>query len=58
MKIDIGTLSRLERNELDFSIHYESKFNQALERLKVSQLELETVKRVIELKRQQNKKEE
>lgn len=50
MKVDVGTISRLENNQIPFSIHYESKFKEALEELKISNLELKSVAKVIELK--------
>ena len=50
MKTDVGTLSKLENNQLQFTIHYESKFKDAIQELKVSNLELLSIKRVIELK--------
>jgi transcriptional regulator with XRE-family HTH domain len=50
MKVDTGTISKLENNQLQFTIHYESKFKDAIEKLKISHLELLSIKRVIELK--------
>ena len=52
MKTDVATLSKLENQQLQFSVHYSSKFHQAMDELKVSQFELATIKRVIELKEQ------
>ncbi|MCT1905268.1 helix-turn-helix transcriptional regulator [Oceanobacillus sojae] len=52
MKTDVGTLSKLENQQLPFSVHYQSKFNEALQELKVSDFELSALKRVIELKKQ------
>jgi hypothetical protein len=50
MKTDVGTLSKLENNLLEFTPHYHSKFSDAIQELKVSNLELLSIKRVIELK--------
>ena len=50
MKVDVGTISRIENNQIPFSIHYESKFKGAIEELKISNLELKSIEKVIELK--------
>ena len=50
MQVDTGTISKLENSQLQFTIHYESKFKDAIQELKISNLELLSVKRVIELK--------
>lgn len=50
MKVDVATLSKLESQQLHFSIHYQSKLKQTIKLLGLSDLELMTVKRVIELK--------
>jgi hypothetical protein len=50
MQVDTGTISKLENNQLQFTIHYESKFKDAIQALKISHLELLSVKRVVELK--------
>jgi transcriptional regulator with XRE-family HTH domain len=52
MKTDVGTLSKLENNQLQFTIHYESKFKDAIQELKLSNLELLSIKRIIEMKAQ------
>lgn len=52
MKTDVADLSRLENGLLPFSVHYQSKFHEALKELSVSNLELNSVKRIIELKQQ------
>ena len=52
MKVDVADLSRLENGLLSFSVHYQSKFHEALQELSVSNLELISVKRIIELKAQ------
>ncbi|MCY8938083.1 helix-turn-helix domain-containing protein [Peribacillus frigoritolerans] len=50
MQVDTGTISKLENKQVPFSIHYESKFKEAIEELKISNLELLSVEKVIELK--------
>ncbi|SIR38218.1 hypothetical protein SAMN05878482_103487 [Peribacillus simplex] len=50
MKTDVGTLSKLENNLLEFTPHYHSKFSDTIQELKLSNLELISIKRVIELK--------
>ena len=50
MKVDVGTISRIENNQVPFSIHYESKFKDAIEELEISNLELKSVEKVIELR--------
>jgi transcriptional regulator with XRE-family HTH domain len=50
MKLDVGTISKLENNQVPFSIHYESKFKDAIKELNLSNLELLSVEKVIELK--------
>lgn len=52
MKVDSSDLSRLENGLMQFSVHYKSKFHEALQELSVSNLELISVKRIIELKAQ------
>ncbi|KAB2454618.1 helix-turn-helix transcriptional regulator [Bacillus sp. CH126_4D] len=52
MKTDVADLSRLENGLLKFTVHYKSKFHEALQELSVSNLELLSVKRIIELKQQ------
>ncbi|WP_242267282.1 helix-turn-helix transcriptional regulator [Bacillus cereus group sp. BfR-BA-01518] len=50
MKVDVADLSRLENGLLPFSVHYQSKFHEALKELSVSNLELISIRRIIELK--------
>ncbi|MGM0887188.1 MAG: helix-turn-helix domain-containing protein [Bacillota bacterium] len=49
-KIDQGVLAKLERGDLDLSIHYESKIIEGCRALNISELELKSVKRITELK--------
>lgn len=50
MKLDLATVSKLENGQLQFSVHYMSKFHSALEALDVNHFELQTVKKIIEIK--------
>jgi transcriptional regulator with XRE-family HTH domain len=51
-KIDQGVLAKLERSDLDLSIHYESKILEGCRALNISELEMESVKRLVELKKE------
>lgn len=50
MKVDVADLSRLENDLLPFSVHYQSKFHEALQELNISNLELISVSRIVALK--------
>jgi transcriptional regulator with XRE-family HTH domain len=52
MKTDFSTLSKLEKGLIYFSIHYQSKFKEALQELKISNLEMLSVRRLVDLKKQ------
>lgn len=52
MKTDLCTISKLENQQIHFSVHYESKLKEAIQLLQISQLELLSLKRLIELKQQ------
>ncbi|WP_426629905.1 hypothetical protein [Priestia megaterium] len=49
MNVDVGIVGRLERGELPFSPLYESKFKEAMERLRVSNVEL-VIRTMLEMK--------
>ncbi|TVX77814.1 helix-turn-helix transcriptional regulator [Peribacillus simplex] len=51
-KIDQGVLAKLERGDLDLTIHYETKVLEGCRALNISELELKSVKRITELKKQ------
>ncbi len=51
-KVDRSVLAKLERNELQLSIHYESKIMEGCRALNISELEMASVKRIVELKEQ------
>lgn len=50
MKVAVADLSRLENGLLPFSVHYQSKFHEALQELNISNLELISVSRIVALK--------
>lgn len=52
MNVDASTLGKLERGELKFSPLYESKFKEALKRLRVSSIELASVREILKMKSQ------
>lgn len=51
-RIDQGVIAKLERGDLDLSIHYESKVLEGCRALNISELELKSVKRITESKTQ------
>jgi len=51
-KIDQGVLAKLERGDLDLSIHYETKILEGCHALNISELEMSSVKRIVDLKQQ------
>lgn len=54
-KINQGVLAQLERGDITLSPHYESKIMDGIRALNISQLELVSVKRIVELKEQRIK---
>jgi transcriptional regulator with XRE-family HTH domain len=48
MNVDPATICRLEKGQLDFTPYYESKLKLAIQRLRVSNLELVSIKNIIE----------
>ena len=50
MGVDTSTVGKLERQELKFSPLYESKFNEALKRMRVSSIELASIREIITMK--------
>lgn len=49
-KIDQSVLARLESGSIEFSINYESRVLEGCKALNISELELVSVKRLVELK--------
>lgn len=56
MGVDRSTIGKLERGELDFSPYYESKLKDAIKRLRVSSIELASIRKIIEMKEQRGYK--
>lgn len=56
MGVDASTIGKLERGELKFSPLYESKFKEALKRLRVSSIELASVREIIMMKQKRGYK--
>ncbi|MDA2383127.1 helix-turn-helix transcriptional regulator [Bacillus cereus] len=51
-KVDQSVLAKLERGDLPLSPHYETKILEGCKVLNISELELLSVKRIVELKAQ------
>jgi len=56
MNVDTSTIGKLERGELKFSPFYESKFKEALKRLRVSSIELSSIREIIMMKQKRGYK--
>jgi transcriptional regulator with XRE-family HTH domain len=56
MGVDDSTIAKLERGDLDFTPYYESKFKDALKRLRVSNVEIASIRKIIEMKEQRGYK--
>lgn len=56
MNVDVSTVGKLEREELKFSPLYESKFNEALKRMRVSSIELASIREIIMMKQKRGYK--
>ncbi|AUO12330.1 helix-turn-helix domain-containing protein [Priestia megaterium] len=56
MGVDASTIGKLERGELKFTPFYESKFTEAIKRLRVSGIELASVSKILEMKSQRGYK--
>ncbi|WKA56814.1 helix-turn-helix domain-containing protein [Planococcus shixiaomingii] len=50
MGVDVPTLSRLERQELQWTPLYASRFKDACSRIRLSNMEVASLRRVIELR--------
>jgi len=50
MGVDSTVISRLENGQIAFSPLYQSKFKEAIKRLRVSNVELASVRKIIEMK--------
>ncbi|OJH18710.1 transcriptional regulator [Bacillus obstructivus] len=51
-KIDQSVLAKLERGDLELSMHYETKILEGCRALSISELEMSSVKRIVDLKQQ------
>jgi transcriptional regulator with XRE-family HTH domain len=56
MNVDHSTIAKLEKGQLPFTPHYESKLKDAIKRLRVSNVELASVRKIIEMKEQRGYK--
>jgi len=56
MNVDASTIGKLERGELKFTPFYESKFKEVLKRLRVSSIELASVREIIMMKQKRGYK--
>lgn len=54
--VDKSTIGKLERGELEFTPLYESKLQAAIKRLRVSSIELASIRKIIEMKEQRGYK--
>lgn len=52
MHVDSAVISRLERNEIVFSPLYQERFKEACKRLRVSNIELASIRKILEMKKQ------
>jgi transcriptional regulator with XRE-family HTH domain len=50
MNVDPSTIAKLEKGELEFTPHYESKLREAMKRLRVSNVELNSISKILEMK--------
>jgi len=56
MNVDTATICKLERGQLDFTAYYESKLKDAIKRLRVSNEELVSIRKILEVKSQRGYK--
>ncbi|QDZ88739.1 helix-turn-helix domain-containing protein [Priestia megaterium] len=56
MGVDKSTIGKLERGELEFTPLYHSKLKDAIKRLRVSSIEIASVRKIIEMKTQRGYK--
>lgn len=56
MGVDQSTIGKLERGELAFTPYYESKLKDAIKRLRVSSIEIASIRKIIEMKEQRGYK--
>ncbi|PFK04768.1 hypothetical protein COI97_09160 [Bacillus cereus] len=56
MRVDHSTIAKLEKGQMSFTPYYESKFKDAIRQLGVSNVELASIRKVIEMKEQRGYK--
>lgn len=56
MGVDVPTLSRLERQEMQWSPLYAERFKEACKRIRVSNIEVASLRKIIELREQRGLK--
>ncbi|MGX6444266.1 XRE family transcriptional regulator [Neobacillus sp. K501] len=50
MNVDPSTIAKLEKTEISFTPYYESKLRDAIYRLRVSNIELNSIAKILEMK--------
>ncbi|WP_156183140.1 helix-turn-helix domain-containing protein [Mesobacillus campisalis] len=50
MNIDPATLSRIETGQMQFTNYYESKLRDAIKRLRITNVEIASIRKIIEVK--------
>lgn len=53
MNVNQSTIARLEKDSLEFSVFYQSKFHEAIKQLKISNIEMASLTILLELQIQQ-----
>ncbi|MEH7037194.1 hypothetical protein COM13_16090 [Bacillus pseudomycoides] len=56
MGVDSATICKLENGQLDFTPYYHEKLREAIKRLRVSNVELASIRKIIEMKEQRGYK--
>ena len=56
MGVDYSVISRLERKELNFTPIYQDRFRTACKKLRVSNIEIDSVRKILEMKEQRGYK--
>jgi len=56
MNVDQSTIGKLERGLLEFTPYYEGKLKDAIKRLRVSSIEIASIRKIIEMKEQRGYK--
>lgn len=56
MRVNSATICKLENGQLDFTPYYHEKLRDAIKRLRVSNVELASIRKIIEMKEQRGYK--